>query len=192
MPEGRFSGASETDLNGHVFNPNIPSEEVFTTPKRGEAEGVLVATKPLSWQGSLIEDFRLRFEGGRAVEATARKGQDALEKMLAMDEGASYLGECALIPYDSPINNTGILFFNTLYDENASCHLALGRGFFDCVQDFANRSQEEMRALGVNDSMLHVDFMVGAPDLDITGTTADGREVPVFRHGAWTDLSPLA
>ena len=185
MPEGIFAGGSETDLKGRVFNPNIPSEEIFTSPKRGVAEGLLVATKPLSWQGSLIEDFSIRFAGGRAVEVRAEKGREALEKMIAMDDGAPYLGECALIAHDSPISNMGILFYNTLYDENASCHVALGRGFDNCVADYAEYTQEELRALGVNDSMIHVDFMIGGAELDITGVTAEGEKIPVFRQGAW-------
>ena len=185
MEQGLFCGGSETDLSGRVFNPNIPSEEIFTSPKRGEAEGVLVATKPLSWQGSLIEDFSIRFVEGRAVEVRAKRGQEALERMIAMDEGAPYLGECALIAHDSPISNMGILFYNTLYDENASCHVALGRGFDNCVADYAKYSQKELRELGVNDSMIHVDFMIGNAELDITGVAADGTEIPVFRKGAW-------
>ena len=146
---------------------------------------MLVSTKPLSWQGSLIEDFSIRFENGKAVEVKAAKGQDALERMISMDEGAPYLGECALIAWDSPINNTGILFYHTLYDENASCHVALGRGFENCVEGFENLSREELRQLGVNDSMIHVDFMIGARDLAITGIMADGSRVPVFRDGGW-------
>ena len=185
MPEGIFAGGSETDLKGRVFNPNIPSEEIFTSPKRGVAEGLLVATKPLSWQGSLIENFSIRFAGGRAVEVRAEKGREALEKMIAMDDGAPYLGECALIAHESPISNMGILFYNTLYDENASCHVALGRGFDNCVADYAEYTQEELRALGVNDSMIHVDFMIGGAELDITGITAEGKNIPVFRKGAW-------
>ena len=185
ISRSRFSGAAETDLSGRRFNPNIPSEEIFTTPKRGVAEGLLVATKPLSWQGSLIEDFSIRFHEGRAVEVRAARGQEALERMIRMDEGAAFLGECALIDFDSPINRSGILFYNTLFDENACCHVALGRGFNDCVAGYEQFSQEELRELGVNDSLIHVDFMIGSRDLDITGVTADGREIPLFRHGSW-------
>ena len=185
IQEGVFAGGYETDLSGRVFNPNIPSEEIFTSPKRGEAEGVLVSTKPLSWQGSLIENFSIRFENGKAVEVHAEKGQDALERMIAMDEGAAYLGECALIAWDSPINNTGLLFYSTLYDENASCHVALGRGFGNCLRDYEKYSLEEQHALGINESMIHVDFMIGAEDLDITGITPAGERVAIFRHGAW-------
>ncbi len=165
IPNAIFAGASEKDLKGRIFNPNIPSEEIFTSPMRGQAEGLLVATKPLSWQGVLIENFSIRFENGRAVEVKAEKGQDALEKMIAMDEGAACLGECALIAWDSPINNTGILFYNTLYDENACCHIALGRGFENCIEHYEKYSLEEIRAFGINDSMIHVDFMIGSRDL---------------------------
>ncbi|MBE6389674.1 MAG: aminopeptidase [Lentisphaerae bacterium] len=185
MPQGIFTGGAETDLSGRVFNPNIPSEEIFTTPKKGEAEGLLVATKPLSYQGSLIENFSIRFSGGKAVEVKAEKNQSVLEKMIAMDEGAAFLGECALIAKDSPINQSGILFWNTLYDENASCHFALGRGFDNCVADFAKYTDDELKALGVNDSMIHVDFMIGCDSLNISGITADGRKIPVFRDGLW-------
>lgn len=185
IPEGEFLGGSETDLNGRVFNPNIPSEELFTTPMRGRAEGVLVATRPLSWQGSLIEDFSIRFENGRAVEVEAASGRDALEKMIAMDDGAACLGECALIGADSPINRSGLLFYNTLYDENASCHFALGRGFENCIRHYERYSRDELHAMGVNDSMIHVDFMVGTDDLEITGVSKTGEEVAVFRAGEW-------
>ena len=185
MEQGIFAGAEETDLSGRSFNPNIPSEEIFTTPRKGEAEGLLVATKPLSWQGSLIEDFSIRFENGKAVEVRAAKGQDALERMIAMDESAPYLGECALIPYESPINQQGILFYSTLYDENASCHMALGRGFDVCVKDYANYTQEQLKELGVNDSMIHVDFMIGSRDLEITGITPTGEKVRIFQNGTW-------
>ena len=185
IPEGIFAGASEKDLSGRVFNPNIPSEEIFTSPQRGKAEGVLVSSKPLSWQGSLIENFSITFKDGKAVSVQAEKGQEALEKMIAMDEGAAYLGECALIAYDSPINNTGVLFYNTLFDENASCHMALGRGFSNCIADYSKYTQEELHEMGINDSMIHVDFMIGCADLDITGLTEDDREVAIFRKGAW-------
>ena len=185
IPQGIFAGAQENDLSGRSFNPNIPSEEIFTSPKRGEAEGTLVSTKPLSWQGTLIENFSIRFENGKAVEVHAEKGQDALERMIAMDEGALYLGECALIAWDSPINNTGLLFYSTLYDENASCHMALGRGFGNCLKDYEKYSLEEQHNMGINDSMIHVDFMIGAEDLDITGITAAGERVAIFRKGAW-------
>ena len=185
MSEGVFAGGGETTLSGRYFNPNIPSEEVFTTPRRGLAEGVVYSTKPLSYQGQLIENFHLRFADGKVTEAAAEKGEEVLKKMLAMDEGASYLGECALVPFDSPINESGLLFYNTLFDENASCHLALGRGFSMCVKGYENYSDEKIKELGVNDSMIHVDFMIGARDLSIEGETEDGARVPIFVNGNW-------
>jgi aminopeptidase len=164
---------------------SIQRYHIFTTPEKGKAEGLLVATKPLSWQGSLIEDFSIRFENGKAVEVKAAKGQEALERMIAMDENAPYLGECALIDYNSPINNMNILFYSTLYDENASCHMALGRGFDVCVKDYEKYTHDELKAKGVNDSMIHVDFMIGSKDLEITGITQNGERVAIFRNGSW-------
>ncbi len=185
MSESIFAGGAEKDLSGRVFNPNIPSEELFTTPRSGDADGLLVSTMPLSYMGSLIENFSVRFKNGRAVEVKAEKNQDVLEKMIAMDDGAAKLGEVALIGADSPINQSGILFYNTLFDENASCHFAFGKGFDVCVRDFANYSAAELREMGVNDSMIHVDFMVGCDDLSIDGITADGKRLAVFRQGRW-------
>jgi aminopeptidase len=168
-----------------VFNPNIPSEEVFTSPMRGSAEGIVYSTRPLSYRGVMIEDFSVRFENGRVKEVHAAKNEDVLKSMVAMDDGASMLGECALVPYDSPIRNYGLMFYSTLFDENAACHLALGAGFADCIDGYENRTLEECRALGVNDSMIHEDFMIGSEDLDITGAAADGTQTPIFRHGGW-------
>jgi len=185
IPEAKFCGGGETSLTGHFFNPNIPSEEVFTSPMRGRAEGVAVASMPLSYQGQLIENFSIRFEGGKAVEVHAEKGEELLKQMISMDEGAAYLGECALVPYDSPIRNAGILFCNTLFDENAACHLALGRGYIDTIRDYGSRTLEECQALGINDSMIHVDFMIGTEDMDIDVIAADGTVHPVFRAGSW-------
>ena len=185
MPEGRFCGGGEKSLQGIFFNPNIPTEECFVSPKRGLAEGIVYATKPLSYQGQLIENFYIRFENGKAVEAVAEKGQEALTTMISMDEGAAYLGECALVPEDSPIAQSGILFYNTLFDENAACHLALGNGYADTMEGFENRTLEECRALGLNDSMIHVDFMIGCPTMDIDAVTEDGKTVPIFRKGNW-------
>jgi aminopeptidase len=185
MPRAIFAGAQETDLSGRKFNPNIPSEEIFTSPAKGVAEGVLVATKPLSYMGALIENFSIRFENGKAVEVHAEKNQKVLEQMIAMDEGAAYLGECALIAKESPINQSGILFWNTLYDENACCHFAVGRGFDCCIKDFAKYTKEELTAMGLNDSMIHVDFMVGCDSLNIDGITASGERIAIFRNGSW-------
>jgi len=185
IPEAMFLGGAETDRSGRIFNPNIPSEEIFTSPMRGRAEGRLVSSKPLSWQGTLIEDFSLCFKDGKVVQTQARKGAEALTRMTAMDEGASFLGEVALISWDSPINRSGLLFYNTLYDENACCHVALGRGFENCIRHYEKFSLPELRRMGINDSMIHVDFMIGTPDLAITGVTKDGRRIPVFRNGSW-------
>ena len=185
IPEAHFSGGSEKSLQGIVFNPNIPSEECFISPKRGEAEGIVYATKPLSYQGQLIDKFWIRFEGGKAVEWHAETGNDLLTKLITMDEGSAYLGECALVPYDSPISNSGLLFYNTLFDENAACHLALGMGFADTINDFDKKTLEECRALGVNDSMIHEDFMIGSADMNIDAICKGGRVVPIFRDGNW-------
>lgn len=185
MELSQFNGGGDTSLSGIYFNPNIPSEECFTSPKRGRAEGIVYATKPLSYMGQLIDNFWIRFKEGRAVEWHAEKNNEMLTKMIEMDEGSHYLGECALVPVDSPISNSGLLFYNTLFDENAACHLALGLGFADCVKGFQNMTLDECRALGVNKSMIHVDFMIGCADMNITAKTRDGREVPIFRNGNW-------
>lgn len=186
MPVSEFLGGSEEALgSGIEFNPNIPSEECFTTPMRGKAEGTVVATRPLSYRGELIENFSIRFEEGKAVEVHAEKNEELLRQMIAMDEGAAYLGEVALVPYDSPIRNSGLTFFNTLFDENACCHLALGMGFANCVRDYGNYTLEECREMGVNDSMIHVDFMIGSEDLSIDAVCNDGQTIPVFRNGNW-------
>ncbi len=182
---GIFMGGGENTLGGTYFNPNIPTEEVFTSPKAGVAEGIVYASKPLSYQGEIIDDFCLTFKGGRVVDVKAGKNEELLRKLVAMDNNAAMLGECALVPFDSPINNTGILFFNTLYDENCCCHLALGRGFNNCLKDFEKLSFEECKKAGINDSIIHVDFMIGTADLEIDGVTADGKTVAIFRNGNW-------
>jgi len=185
IEKGRFCAGEEVSLRGWTFNPNIPSEECFTTPMRGVAEGIVYGSKPYCYNGQLIEDFWLRFHEGKVVEWHAEKNNDLLTEMVSMDESAKYLGECALVPFDSPINNTGILFYNTLFDENAVCHIALGTGFPDCIEGFENMSLEEVRALGVNDSMIHEDLMIGTEDLCITGITRDGKSVEIFKNGNW-------
>ena len=185
IPRSRFQGGSDTTLQGVVYFPNIPTEEVFTSPDRSTAEGVVYATKPLSFQGQLIENFHLRFEKGRVVEAVAGKGQEVLDYLLNMDEGSRYLGECALVPKDSPISESGLLFFSTLFDENAACHLALGFGFKECLEGFETLSDDEVHAMGINDSVNHTDFMIGSDDLSIDGVTAGGEVVPIFRNGTW-------
>ena len=186
IDKGIFAGGGETTLGSNIyFNPNIPSEEVFTSPMRGRAEGKVVATKPLSYQGKLIENFWIEFKDGKVVNTYAEKNGDLLKQMVSMDEGAAYLGECALIAFDSPINNTGILFYNTLFDENASCHLALGRGFNNCLENYENYSFEQCKEIGINDSMIHVDFMIGSKDMSIVGITKDGKRVQIFKDGNW-------
>ncbi len=185
MEESIFLAGGEYTLGGNFYNPNIPSEEVFTSPKRGEAEGIVYSSRPLSYNGKLIENFSIRFEGGKAVEVHAEKNEDLLKEMIGMDEGAAYLGECALVPYSSPIRESNILFYNTLFDENAACHLALGRGFNNCVRDYDRYSFEEIKAMGINDSMIHEDFMIGTEDLSIVAVTKDGKRIPLFENGEW-------
>lgn len=183
--DGIFCGGKELTLKGRRFNPNIPTEEVFTSPKAGSVEGIVYSTKPLSYMGELIENFSLRFAGGKVVEVKAEKGEKLLKEMVSMDEGAGMLGEVALIPYDSPINETGLLFYNTLFDENASCHLALGHGFNECLQGYQKYTDEECKKHGINDSMIHVDFMIGARDTSIVGITKTGEKVQIFENGNW-------
>ena len=185
IPEAVFCGGAETSRQGITFNPNMPSEECFISPMKGKAEGIVYATMPLSYQGQLIDKFSIRFENGKAVEAKAEVGEELLNTMLNMDEGAGYLGECALVPQKSPICESGILFYNTLFDENAACHLAVGEGFTDTIRDHHNKTLEECRALGINESMIHVDFMIGCDTMNIDATTRDGKVVPIFRNGNW-------
>lgn len=185
IPGVIFQGGGEKTLDGKIFQPNIPSEEVFTSPRRGEAEGVVVASKPLVYNGQIIKNFSIRFHEGKAVEVQAEEGEDVLKSILTLDEGSAYLGECALVPFHSPINDTGILFFNTLYDENAACHLALGRGFEELYPGFENMTSDEVHLAGINKSLSHVDFMIGDAYLNITGTTQNGEEVKIFVNGAW-------
>ncbi len=186
IPEAQFlAGAEKTLGRGVVFNPNIPSEEVFTSPMKGKAEGIVYSTRPLSYRGTMIENFSVRFENGRVCEVKAEKGEEALKAMVGMDEGAKMLGECALVPYDSPIRNSGIMFYNTLFDENAACHLALGDGFANCIRDYEKYSLEQCREMGINMSMIHEDFMIGSEDLDIIGTCENGDTVQIFKNGNW-------
>ena len=185
MPEGTFLGGGENTLGGEYYNPNIPTEETFTTPKAGEAEGIVYSSMPLSWRGEIIDNFSIRFEGGRAVEVKAEKNEELLKQMISIDEGACMLGECALVPYDSPIRNSGIMFYETLFDENAACHFAMGAGFTNTVKDYAKYTREETKEMGVNDSNIHVDFMIGTADLSVIGIKADGSEFPIFVDGNW-------
>ena len=185
IPEARFCGGEETTVQGVKFNPNIPTEECFISPMRGKAEGIVYSTKPLSYQGQLIDNFFIRFENGKAVEAKAEKGEELLNTMLSMDEGAAYLGECALVPQKSPICESGILYYNTLFDENAACHLAMGMGYQDTIEDYHSKTLEQCRELGINDSMIHEDFMIGCDSMNIDAICADGKTVAIFRNGNW-------
>ena len=185
IPEAIFCGGGETSKQGIFFNPNMPTEECFISPMKGKAEGIVYSTKPLSYQGQIIDNFWFRFAEGKVVECGAEVGEDLLKTMVSMDEGAAYLGECALVPQKSPIAESGILFYNTLFDENAACHLAIGMGFADTIRDHHNKTLEECRALGVNDSMIHEDFMIGCDSMNIDAVCADGKTVPIFRNGNW-------
>ena len=185
-PQARWLGAGSVNaLNGAYYIPNMPTEEIFTSPLAGRCEGTLVATKPLSWNGQLIEGFSILFRDGKAVSCKAEKGQAMLEKMLRMDENSCMLGEVALVPKESPINRSGILFYETLFDENASCHFALGCSYKEVLPDGDSLTMEQARGFGLNDSIIHVDFMVGAEDLSIDGIRPDGTSVPIFRNGTW-------
>lgn len=182
----KFLGGSEKTLGTNVeFNANIPSEEIFITPQKGKAEGIVYSSKPLSYQGQMIENFSVRFEKGKAVEVKAEKNEELLKSIIEMDENSAYLGEVALVPYDSPIRNSGILFYNTLFDENAACHLAFGEGFTNCLEDYDSLTLEECRNRGINDSLIHVDFMIGTEDLNITAVTRKGERVEIFKNGNW-------
>lgn len=186
IPGAQWHGGGDTLPDGTFYNPNMPTEEAFISPMRGKCEGTLVATLPLSYQGNLIDKFSVTFRDGKAVSVKAEQGQELLEHMIHMDEGACMLGELALVPDDSPISNSGILFYNTLFDENAACHVALGRGFNETVPGFENMTDEELKEKGINDSIIHVDFMVGSKELNITGCTRDGKKVQIFKDGNWS------
>ena len=180
-----WQGGASTAKNGVVCNPNIPTEEVFTTPHARRVEGRVVSTKPLSYQGTLIDGIEVRFEGGRIIEAKATRGAEVLGKVLDTDEGARRLGEVALVPHSSPISQSGLLFYNTLFDENAACHIALGQCYSKCFLDGAKLTPDEIAAKGGNKSLIHIDWMIGSDKIDIDGIRADGSRVPVFRKGEW-------
>lgn len=182
----RFEGGSEiTSDSKIVFQPNIPTEECFTTPKKGMAEGRVYATKPLAYNGKVVKDFYFDFKDGHVIDVHAKENEDVLKNIIKLDEGASYLGECALVPVNSPINESNILFFNTLYDENASCHLAIGKGFPTLYPGYEKLSMDQLQEIGINHSMSHVDFMIGDETLNIVGTTKDNKEVQIFKNGRW-------
>ncbi|WP_137134851.1 aminopeptidase [Rhizobium sp. FKY42] len=180
-----WHGGASKAKNGVICNPNIPTEEVFTTPHALKVEGTVSSTKPLSHQGTLIDNIQVRFEAGRIVEAKASKGESVLNKVLDTDEGARRLGEVALVPHSSPISASGVLFYNTLFDENASCHIALGQCYSKCFLDGASLSPEQIKAQGGNSSLIHIDWMIGSDQVDIDGLREDGSRVPVMRKGEW-------
>ena len=184
LPENHvWAGGSDFTPQGTEFVANIPTEEIFTAPRWDGVNGRVYAALPLALDGNLVKDFYLDFQDGRIVDIHAKEGEEILRRAIDIDEGAHYLGEVALVPYDSPIRNTGILFYETLFDENASCHLAFGQAYSSCVKGGEDMDQEAQKAAGLNDSITHVDFMVGTPDLSIIGATHDGREIPVFING---------
>lgn len=186
IPDALFcAGGEEAMGSGIYFNPNIPSEETFTSPKKGDADGIVYSSLPLSYGGQLINNFWMKFENGKIVDVGAEENEALLREMITMDEGASYLGEVALVPYSSPIRESGILFYNTLFDENAACHLAIGRGFSNVLRDYEKLTEEEAHAKGINDSITHVDFMIGTSDLSIIALTESGEEVQIFKNGDW-------
>jgi aminopeptidase len=180
-----WQGGASSAKNGITCNPNIPTEEVFTTPHARRVEGHVASTKPLSYQGTLIDKIAVRFEEGRIVEAKAARGEAVLNKVLDTDDGARRLGEVALVPHSSPISASGILFFNTLFDENASCHIALGQCYSKCFVGGAELTPEQIAAQGGNKSLIHIDWMIGSDRIDIDGIAEDGSRTPVFRKGEW-------
>jgi aminopeptidase len=180
-----WNGGSTKAKNGIVCNANIPTEEVFTTPHKDRVDGYVTSTKPLSYQGTLIQDIQVTFESGRIVESKARTGEAVLTKVLETDEGARRLGEVALVPYSSPISQSGLLFYNTLFDENASSHIALGQAYSKCIRGGGAMSEDELAARGSNRSLIHIDWMIGSDQVDVDGITADGHPEPLMRKGEW-------
>lgn len=186
LPEKHlWSGGGEYNKKRTYFVANMPTEEVFTLPLKTGVNGKVTSTKPLNYSGNLIENFTLVFENGKIVDFSAEKGYETLKKLIETDEGSHYLGEVALVPYNSPISNSNIIFYNTLFDENASCHLALGEAYPICLEGGSSMSEEELKKEGANLSLTHVDFMIGSPDLDITGETKGGKTIQVFKNGNW-------
>lgn len=183
-----WAGGSTKAKNGIVCNANIPTEEVFTTPHKDRVEGYVTSTKPLSYNGTLIQDIQVRFESGRIVESKARTGEAVLAKVLDTDEGARRLGEVALVPYSSPISQSGLLFYNTLFDENASSHIALGQAYSKCIRNGGAMGEEELAARGANRSLIHIDWMIGSDQVDVDGMTASGDAEPLMRGGEWVTV----
>ena len=186
LAEGHvWLGGGKDNAAGTHFVPNLPTEEVFTAPHRARVEGTVSSSKPLSYSGQLIEDFTLTFREGRVVDVKAARGEDALKRLLETDEGATRLGEAALVPHSSPISQSGLLFYNTLFDENAASHLALGKAYSVNVAGGAAMGENEAQAVGLNDSLTHVDFMIGSAEMEIMGVDKDGKEEAVMQSGEW-------
>lgn len=186
LPEGHiWKGGSAVSENGITFNPNMPTEEVFTLPHKYGVTGTVASTKPLNYGGSLIDDFSLTFKDGKVVDYKAAQGEGTLKHLLDTDEGATRLGEVALVPHESPVSQSGLIFYNTLFDENASCHIALGKAYPTNLKGGSEMNEEELDKHGVNDSLTHVDFMIGSEKLDIDGVKEDGTTEAVFRNGTW-------
>lgn len=184
LPENHiWLGGSEYTPEGIEFVANLPTEEVFTLPHKTGVNGKVVSSMPLNYNGNLIENFSMTFKDGEIVNYSAEKGYETLKTLIETDEGSHFLGEVALVPYDSPISNSKILFYNTLFDENASCHLALGKAYPVCMKNSEKLTPEDFSKLGINESLVHVDFMIGTSDLEITGMTSDGKQIPIFRNG---------
>ncbi|SPF31214.1 Aminopeptidase 2 [Candidatus Desulfosporosinus infrequens] len=184
LPENHiWLGGSEFTPEGIEFIANMPTEEVFTLPKKTGVNGQVFGSMPLNYNGNLIENFSMTFKEGKVVDFSAEKGYEILKSIIETDEGSHFLGEVALVPYDSPISNSNILFYNTLFDENASCHLALGKAYPVCMKNSEKMTRDDFLALGINESLVHVDFMIGTSDLEILGMTLDGKEIPIFRNG---------
>lgn len=184
LPDGHiWLGGPEHTTTGVEFVANMPTEEVFTMPKKTGVNGTVFSAKPLNYNGTLIDNFSLTFKEGRIIDCTASQGHEVLKKLIETDEGSHYLGEVALVPHNSPISNSNILFYNTLFDENASCHFAIGKAYPVCIENGVSMDPQQLAQAGVNDSMVHVDFMIGTADLEITGITAAGETIPVFKNG---------
>jgi|SRR5690625_1276798 len=186
LPKGHiWQGGAATSEKGIVFNPNIPTEEVFTVPHKYKINGTVSSTKPLNYGGTLIDEFQLTFTDGEVTDYQAKQGEEVLKHLLETDNGARRLGEVALVPHESPVSQSGLIFYNTLFDENASCHLALGKAYPTNLEGGIEMDQETLDDHGVNDSMVHVDFMIGSADMNIDGVTTNGMKEAVFRNGSW-------
>ncbi len=186
LSEGHlWLGGCETAKNGITCNPNMPTEEVFTTPHRAQVDGHVRSTKPLSYSGTLIQDIAVRFEAGRITQATASSGEQVLNKVLETDDGARRLGEVALVPFSSPISASGLLFFNTLFDENAASHIAIGQAYRTCLTGGTEASDDELARRGANTSLIHIDWMIGSNEIDVDGILPNGQSEPVMRAGEW-------